>query len=143
MIVRTQEDDLDVARQLLRQGLLADASAALARVPPSATSGEQAAAVLLSGNIAFERGHYDSARGEWSRAADLYAQLEPGGEGELVARGNMAMASEQLERRARIQDRVGQIQLAVGLVALLALLVVALAFRRSAGGPLRRRAGTA
>ena len=135
------EDDLDVARQLLGQGLLADASAALARVPASATAAEQAATVLLSGNIAYERGHYDVARGEWSRAAELYAQLEPGGEGQRVARENMAMASDQLERQARIQDRVGQIQLALGLVALLAVLSLAVAFRRSAGAPARRPAG--
>ncbi|HEX5009575.1 MAG TPA: hypothetical protein VFY71_04170 [Planctomycetota bacterium] len=126
-------DDLDSARQLLRQGLLADASAELARVPPSASAAEQAASVLLSGNIAYERGQYDVARGDWRRAAELYAQLEPGGEGERVARENLSMASDQLERQARIQDRVGHIQLAVGLVALLAVLALALAFRRSAG----------
>jgi hypothetical protein len=52
-----------------------------------------------------------------------------------VARENLSMASDQLERQSRIQDRVGHIQVAVGLVALLAVLALALAFRRSAGAP--------
>jgi len=51
------------------------------------------------------------------------------------------MASDQLERSARIQDRVGHIQLAVGLVALLAVLALALAFRRSSGERARSPAG--
>jgi len=135
------EDELDAARRFLRQGLLADASAALARLSPTATATDQAATVLLSGNIAFERGQYEAAREDWSKAAQLYAQLEPGGAAEGVARANLAMASDQLERGARIQDRVGHVQLAVGLVVLLAVLALALAFRRSSGEGARSSAG--
>jgi hypothetical protein len=122
---------VEAARHLLRQGLLSEAQAALGAVSPSATDVDRAAAELLIGNIAFERGEYDSASAAWTRAADLYGRVEPGGEGEQAARQNLGMVRDRLERLAAVETRVEAVQAAVALVSVLALAAVVVAWRRS------------
>lgn len=122
-------DPVDEARALLRQGLLDEAGAALARVPADAPAAERASAVLLSGNIAYERGLYEQARTDWMRAQTLYA--EAGADGTQSVAANLAMADERLARRAELDAQAGTLRLELGGAVLLAAVAVAIAYRMS------------
>ena len=126
-------DAVDEARALLRQGLLREAGAALARVPADAPAAERAPAALLSGNIAYERGLYVEARAEWLRAEALYTQA--GADGTQSVATNLALADERLARRAELDAQAGTLRLELGGVVTLALLAVVLAWKLSKPTP--------
>ncbi len=94
---------LDEARSLMRKGLLAEAQDVLDRLSPLAGAQFRAHAALLTGNIAYERGHYTEARTAYESSEALFSDAasrdssgaEPGIE---AARANRRLAGEQVER---------------------------------------------
>jgi hypothetical protein len=125
-------DPLEQARLFLRQGLLDEAGAVLATLPADSPAALRAPAALLTGNIAYERGHYDQARAAWQSAQSLYAEADAGTEFTHTVQANLALADERLARRALLQDESGTLRLLVAAALLVAVALLAVAYRRSA-----------
>jgi hypothetical protein len=122
---------LDEARALLRQGLLEPASAALARIPADAPLADRAAAALLAGNVAYERGRYADARDRWLSAQSLYGQAGAGEESTRAVVANLALADERLQRQQELAGQAGTLRLQLAGALLLAAAAVAVAYRMS------------
>lgn len=125
------QDALEQARAALQRGLLGEAEQALARLAVDAPVADRAAAALLAGNVAYERGQPGEAALHWERAAGLYAQAQPGGPGAEAARGNLGLAQAQLERHARLQEQAERLQLGVALAVLIGACLLLLLARRA------------
>jgi len=126
---------LELARDGLRRGLLDEAAQALQAVSPAAAPADRAAAALLTGNLAYERGRYAEAQAAWTAASGIYAGVQDHA-GLSTTQSNLELAAERLARRARLEDRVQNLQVTVLalLLAATTLLVVA-ARRRRRGQP--------
>ena len=124
-------EPLDEARALLRQGLLQEAGAALARVPADAPAAERASAALLAGNIAYERGLYEQARSDWQSAHSLFAQADAATGTTSSVAGNLAMADERLQRQAELETQADTLRLQLAGAVLVALVALVLAYRMS------------
>jgi len=120
------------ARAALQRGVLEDAERALARVTAAAPVPDRAAAALLSGNLAYERGRYVEAEASWTLASTLYAEASDA-VGHSTALANLDLAGERLARRTRLESRADVLQAGVLLLILAAVLGVAYLARRSTG----------
>jgi tetratricopeptide (TPR) repeat protein len=119
---------LDEARELLRKGLLSEAERILAPLAAEAGSPQRSPALLLLGNVDYERGRYESALARYAEA-----EREGGADEALVAaaRGNRQLTAERLDRARRLATL--EARLRAGTAAALALGAVAVAWlaRRS------------
>jgi len=131
----TAAADLRQARRFLHQGLLAEAEARLARLPPDASPRERASAALLSGNILYERGAYLGAEAAYSEAESLLL-LAPAADDAAgllqAARNNLRMAQDEVSRKAALDVHSSRLRAMVLAVLAGTALIIVFIGRRSA-----------
>jgi tetratricopeptide (TPR) repeat protein len=107
---------LDEARELLRKGLLTEAERILAPLAAEAEGRQRAPALLLLGNVDYERGRYESALERYTEA-----EREGAADDSLVAaaRGNRELAQQRLQRARQLATV--EARLRAGVMSALAL----------------------
>jgi hypothetical protein len=132
---------LENARAALRQGLLARAEAELLEVEASGSGPQRARALLLSGNIAFERGHYTRAEERYGLSEEAFEQAVSSGAagaeaGLAAAAANRALANEELGRARGLEVQSKELSLAAaGALATAFALLALLGWRSRPGSP--------
>jgi len=114
--VACRGEGLDEARALLRKGLLTEAERILTPLAAVPEGRQRPPALLLLGNVDYERGRYESALERYTEAEREGAADDP-----LIAaaRGNRELALQRLER-ARQLATLGA-RLRAGVMSALAL----------------------
>jgi hypothetical protein len=148
--------DLEVllrqARSSLRHGLLEQVERQLEDVEARGSELQRAHALLLLGNVAYDRGDYGAAAGRYVGAAEGFrraAQTEPEAAepGLAAAEANRALAEEQLARGAELAAAARRLRgLTMGAVAAAVAVIAWLGWRsreRVAAGSRQPRASGA
>ena len=122
---------LEEARNLVHQGLLTQAEQLLApMLVDDIDTASRARALLLLGNVDYERGEY-------ARAVDRYAQVQrmrPDDESVIeAARDNRALAERRLVRNRELALHASRLRAAVVLIVLLGSLAIVCSARRPSG----------
>jgi hypothetical protein len=128
-VVGTAGDGLEEARSLLRRGLLHEAEQRLAPLlQDESDTMRRAHALLLMGNVDYERGHYSQARERYARA-----ERDAAGEPTVAAAaaGNRVMAEQRLARGQAIADQASRLRTAVAATAGLAAVAIVWLGRQS------------
>ena len=95
----TNGESLEQARSLVRQGLLREAEGLLRPLAESAEPTDRARALLLLGNVDYERGLYDRARERYDRAANDSSADDSTA---TAARANRVLAEDRLRRATEL-----------------------------------------
>ena len=114
-------DGLDEARALLRKGLLTEAERILAPMAAQSEGRQRAPALLLLGNVDYERGRYASALERYSEA-----ESDGGADDSLVAaaRGNRELAQQRLDRVQQVATLEARLRAGVASALVLGALAV-------------------
>ena len=105
-------ESLDQARAFVRQGLLREAEGLLLTLLESSEPADRARALLLLGNVDYERGPYAQALERYGQAADDGSADESTAS---AARANRMLAEERLQRATEISALESRLR--VGLTA--------------------------
>lgn len=120
-------EGLDEARELLRKGLLTEAERILAPLAAEAEGRQRAPALLLLGNVDYERGRYESA-------LERYTEAERGGAADdslvAAARGNRELVQQRLQRARQLAALEARLRASVMTVLALGALAVTWLARR-------------
>ena len=119
---------IDRARTMLRQGLLAPAESLLAPLADASDPAERARALLLLGNVDYERGRYEQALECYRRAESASPD---DGSTAATARANQALAEQRLQRARELQGLEGRLRVALALAVAVGLAAVTALARRS------------
>ena len=127
LAVACEADGLVEARALLRKGLLTEAERILAPLAAQPEGRQRAPALLLLGNVDYERGRYE-------RALERYIEAEREGSADeslvAAARGNRELAQQRLDRVQQVARLEARLRAGVAsALALGALAVTWLAWR--------------
>ena len=130
---------LDEARALVRKGLLREAERILAPLAAEPEAGQRAPALLLLGNVDYERGRYANALERYTEA-----EREGAGDDALVAaaRGNRELARQRLNRAEQVAALETRLRAAVASVLAAGALAVTWLARRARGGARTPAAGS-
>lgn len=127
----TNGETLEQARSFVRQGLLREAEGLLRPLAESSEPTDRARALLLLGNVDYERGLYDQALERYDRAANDSSADDST---VAAARSNRVLAEERV-RRAQILSGLEH-RLSASLAATLVVAACAIAWMaRRARGP--------
>lgn len=120
-------EGLEEARALLSKGLLTEAERILAPLAAEAEGRQRAPALLLLGNVDYERGRYESALERYTEA-----EREGAADDSLVAaaRGNRELAQQRLGRATQLATLETRLRAAVTSALALGALAIAWLARR-------------